>query len=123
LSRVVKCASKKNTEEESRLQRQQQSGAVAVESQKLISNAQRPRVHAGLVGFLLSSEKSGLKKCRWTSKTSGSVTANDLQQTLQHPMPKEVHEDRHKGENSKGDSKSSFLFRVHARILLRLSPP
>ena len=49
------------------------------------------------------------------------MTANNLQQTLQHPIPEEVHEDRHKGKNSKDDRESSFLFRVHAWILLQPS--
>jgi hypothetical protein len=64
--------------------------------------------------------QSGANLFSWTSKTPGSVAAKDLQQTLQYPIAEEVHEGRHKGENGKDDIESSFSFRVHAPLMLRL---
>jgi hypothetical protein len=55
----VKCAPKQSTEEEPRFQRQQRGESVALESRKLISNAQRSRAHAGFSDFLPVVRKAG----------------------------------------------------------------
>jgi hypothetical protein len=85
LSQVVKCAPKANTEEESRFQSQQRGGSVAVESRKLIANAERSRAHEGFVGFLPSSEKSGVSQVGGRKRVSKEVRALIFRMVAEDP--------------------------------------